>query len=321
MTAGLQTFAKILALHDSTSNPGEKAAAAARMKVLARKAGFTVEQAVSKLDTPKSKSPARAMANSFAEFMSRPEFVAERNEREARRRIEVAAILERHGSEGAVFADTPMEEALRVSCEPLLGPYETWEMDYHLHGWGSLGSRHQMPATVRDAVCQAWPMPETVAATWAEYEATDRLTRERYTVDGYYEPHLFTEARQQLVAEILNTLPARSLHDMRARGAWLGHWADGEAEQSRDDHRAAVATLRADIERMGQRLRERDETPSDNSDPSQTGPVHSGQVRRPTRAERHTAIRALMAQGHGDREIARRLGISPTTVGAVRRSA
>ncbi|WP_409568284.1 helix-turn-helix domain-containing protein [Methylobacterium sp. E-041] len=108
---------------------------------------------------------------------------------------------------------------------------------------------------------------------------------------------------------------------MRARGAWLSHWADGEAEQSRDDHRAAVATLRADIERMGQRLRERDEIPSDSSNPSQTGPVHSVQARRPTRAERHAAIRALLAQGHPDREIARRLGISPTTVGAVRRSA
>lgn len=56
-------------------------------------------------------------------------------------------------------------------------------------------------------------------------------------------------------------MPARSLRDMRARGAWLGHWADGESEQSRDDHRAVVATLRADIERMGQRLGSRMQAP------------------------------------------------------------
>lgn len=38
MTAGLETFAKVRALHDRTDNPGEKAAAAGRMKALARAA-------------------------------------------------------------------------------------------------------------------------------------------------------------------------------------------------------------------------------------------------------------------------------------------
>ncbi|MFB0488391.1 hypothetical protein ABIE45_000977 [Methylobacterium sp. OAE515] len=195
MTAALKTFAKVRTLHDSTTNPGEKASAAARMTALASKAGTTVAEAVSKLDTPQPKIPAQAMAESFNAFFNTPEMRAERAERETRRRIEAATIVQRYGSEDAVFADTPIEAALRAACEPLLGLGETWETGYSLAGWGSLGSRHQMPASLRDAVSRAWPMPETVATAWIEYEATDRLTHERYVVDDYYEPHLFSEAR------------------------------------------------------------------------------------------------------------------------------
>lgn len=46
------TFAKVRALHDRTENPGEKASAAGRMKAIAKAAGMTVAEAVSKLDTP-----------------------------------------------------------------------------------------------------------------------------------------------------------------------------------------------------------------------------------------------------------------------------
>ncbi|MGU3337180.1 hypothetical protein ACLBXJ_04140 [Methylobacterium mesophilicum] len=319
MTAGLETFAKVRALHDSTTSAGEKESAAARMKAIAVRAGLTVEQALSKLDTPKPVTDAQSMVDAFASFMDRPEAVAERNEREARQRFEVAAILAQYGSEDAVFTDTPMEAALRAAFESLLGQGDRSEIGSSLDGWGTHASRATMPLSVRHAASQAWPMPETVASAWAEYEAADRLTHERYVVDDYFNPYLFTEARQQLVVEILNTLPARSLNDMRARGAWLGHWADGELEQSRDDQRAVVAALRADIERMGQRLREQDATTFGNSEPKPASPVQTGQPARPTRADRHAAIRTLVAEGHGDREIARRLGISPTTVGTVRR--
>ncbi|MCJ2143328.1 hypothetical protein [Methylobacterium sp. E-066] len=120
-------------------------------------------------------------------------------------------------------------------------------------------------------------MPETVAAAWAELQCTDRLIGERYTLDRYCDPHLFSEARQRLVEEILNTAPARSLNDLRARGAWLDFWANGDVSQSDAEHRTVVATLRADIERMGPRLREQDVGATEGSDPSHTGPVQPGQ--------------------------------------------
>lgn len=296
----------------------------------------------SKLDTPEPRprpqGPAQAFAESFAEFMNRLDFVAERNEREARRCAEAAEIIARYGSEDAVFEDTTKEAALRAACEPLLGPDETWSTIYRLDGWGSLDAGDKMPASLREAVSRGWPMPETVVAAWAEFEAADRLMGERCTVEYAYDPHLYVQARGYLLEEILNTLPARSLGDLCARGAWLAFQADAEVAQRPEEHRASIATLRADIERMGQRLREQGEAAVQNGQPASPSAsdhpvspcgataqfcaapsVQSGHPRRPSRAERHAAIRALLCEGHTDREVARRLGISPTTVGAVRR--
>lgn len=138
MTASLETFAKVRVLHDRTASAGEKASAADRMKTLARKAGMSVEEAVSRLDAPKPRSPAQATAESFAGFMNPLEFVAQRRARQARRWAKAAAIVEQYGSEKAQFADTPMKAALRASCQPLLGPGETWRTIDHLDGWGAL---------------------------------------------------------------------------------------------------------------------------------------------------------------------------------------
>ena len=329
MTPDLSTFAKVRALHDRTDSPGEKASAAAQMRTLARKAGMTVGEAVSKLDAPKPrpvpapKSAVRAAADAFNEFFNRPDFVAERAERRQRRRAEAAAIVERHGSEEAVFADTPMESALRAACEPLLGPGETWESVYRLDGWGSLDSRAKMPASVRRAVTEAWPMPATVTAAWAEFQATERLTGERYTLSDYADPPSFVSARRYVVEEVLNTLPARSLAELRARGAWLDFWANYEVDQGADDHRAVVATLRADIERMGARLREQDAAAVQSGQPEGAG--RAAYPSRRTGADKRRDVLALLnADDPGissltDREIARRAGVSPSTVGAIRR--
>lgn len=248
--------------------------------------------------------------------------------------MEAAAIVARYGSEDALFADTPIEAALRAACEPLLGAAESWDVSYSLDGWGSLGTRRTMPASVRDAVSRGWPLPTTVAEAWAEAEAADLLMGERCTVEYTYEPHSYVEARRYVVEEICNSLPARSLNDLRARGAWLAFQADAEVSQHPDEHRLLITTLRADIERMGARLREQDAEPVQTGHPPPQGgegthsvstpeqPVTIQSGHRPsTRAERSAAALALIAEGHADREVARRLGISPTTVGTLRRAA
>src|SRR3954452_15771934 len=106
MAAGLETFAKIRALHDNTSIPGEKAAAAAKMESLARNAGMTVEEAVSKLDTPKP-----AAFDILNEFFNKPEFREHRAEAEREGVAKRAALIVEYGSEEALYADTPQEAA------------------------------------------------------------------------------------------------------------------------------------------------------------------------------------------------------------------
>lgn len=87
MSPDLATFAKVHALHDSTTNAGEKASAAARMTVLARKAGMTIEEAMSRLDAaePTPRTGAQAAADAFNEFFNSPEMRAQRAGREQER--------------------------------------------------------------------------------------------------------------------------------------------------------------------------------------------------------------------------------------------
>ncbi len=112
MADGLETFAKVRALHDRASTPGEKAAAASRMEALARSAGMTVAEAVSKLDTRKPKTRAEAMVDAFNEIFNSPEARAQRAKVEADRLAKCREIMSRYDTEQAVFADTPREAAL-----------------------------------------------------------------------------------------------------------------------------------------------------------------------------------------------------------------
>ncbi|CAO4173702.1 Homeodomain-like domain-containing protein [Methylorubrum populi] len=389
--SNLDTFAKVRALHDSTTNPGEKAAAAGRMKVLARKAGMTVKQAMSKLDAPKPKTRAEAAAEAFNDIFNSPEMRAARAEREREDAKRRAAAVERYGSEDAVFADTAVEAALRAACDPLL-IWDTrpgWHGCYILGGWSNHSGKGSMPLEVREAVTNGWPIPETVASAWAEYEDAEAIEDARYAFDGNYTPHRWTEARRYVLEDVLDTHPARSLNDLRARMSWLEFLSRKESSWTHEGDLIRLATLRADIERMGARLREQDASGVQNgqgedgvanlhptygegpapdaapltspdpgtsnsgvqdgqdqggSDPMPPSPaqpefyeevvkpvpsataVQSGHRRR-TNADKRRDVLALLDVGKSDnapltdREIARRAGVSPTTVGTLRRRA
>lgn len=339
MTAGLETFAKVRALHDRTTNPGEKAAAAIKMQTLARKAGMSVAEAVSKLDAPelRPRGQAQAAADAFNDFFNTPEMRVRRAAREVERLARCAELLREYGSEDAVFADTPREAACRSACKPLMNhdPRPEWRDCYDLDGWNGIG-QEKMPASVREAVSQAWPLPKTVAAAWAEFKNADDLERARCAFEPAYSPHSWVEARRIVLEGLLDTLAARSVSDLRARLSWLDYWEEIEVQRNSDGRRAVLATLRADIERMGQRLRDQDADTApvqdghypdldDGLKPPSAQPVHSGHPRR-TNADKRRDVLALLNIGKSDnapltdREIARRAGVSPTTVGAIRRA-
>ncbi|KMO39067.1 hypothetical protein [Methylobacterium aquaticum] len=352
MTAGLETFAKVRALHDRASTPGEKAAAAGRMEALARSAGMTVAEAVSKLDGATVPPQPRSF---FEDLFNSPEQKAWQAERDRERASRRAELLDVYGSQEAVFADTPREAAMRAACEPLITrrPITGGEIDT-LDGWsGVFDGRSKLPDSVRDAVSGAWPLPRTVAEAWAEFDEAEALDTDRAVFFYEYSPEHWVEARRYVLEELLNTLPARSLNDLRARLSWFDYHNAREIHPDPAEERVRLATLRADIERMGARIRERDGNPtppvevSRSPDPA-SSPVQSGRpvdppdagnqpceegASRPaypsrrTNAEKRRAVLDLLRSNAddpgnavSDREIARRAGVSPQTVGNIRRA-
>jgi hypothetical protein len=188
--------------------------------------------------------------NPFEALFQSPEYKAREAAYQYARAKRRAAFLAEHGDERAAFRATPQEEVLRAACEPLLGPGETWNDLYRLAGWDWCDGFDEMPESLIAAVSDAWPMPKTVEAAWAEYQATESRTADRQAFSEEYGPPGFIEARQRVVQVILDTLPAQTLADLRARLSWLDMLNELGAPRV-DVQRARLATLRCDIERMG----------------------------------------------------------------------
>ena len=357
MVSGLETFAKVRALHDRTDNPCEKAAAAGRMEVLARAAGMTVNQAKSKLDTPDPTIVASAtfedaagFAGAFNDFFNTPFFRQAKADGDRRRAEQWRRVLEEYGSEEAVFAPCAWEQALERACDPFIVRKVTtgWPMG-SLWGWAFVTSRGDPAPQIVDAIANAYPMPTTVRQAWVEFAFWDKLGRDREargTACGDHRDWVYL--RVQMVERRLNTLPAAGLSDLRARMDWMDWRNDLESAPDPAEERIRLATLRADIERMGARLREQDiqtaqdgqpphlagsfTSKSQNSRPGcdgvqdgqQQGPAPDAYPSRRTNAEKRRDVLALLAAAESgtqltDREIARRAGVSPQTVGNIRR--
>lgn len=254
MIAGLETFAKVRALHDRTDNPGEKAAAAGRMEALARTAGMTVAEALSKLDAP---APTGG-GPSFSDIFDSPFFRQAKADADRERAEKWRRVLAEYGSEEAVFAPCEWELALERACDPYVVRKKTtgWPMG-SLWGWHFFSSFKDPAPQIVEAIRSAYPMPETVRQAWAEFAFWDKLGRDREARGtGCGDHRDWVYFRVQLVERLLNTLPAAGLADLRARMDWMDWRNDLESASDPKEERVRLATLRADIERMGARLKE-----------------------------------------------------------------
>jgi hypothetical protein len=287
----------------------------------------------SKLDEPEG--PSAAPRNPFEALFNTPEFRAQQAERQRRDAERRAAALAEYGSEDAVFAETEHERALEAACRPWIvrRPIIGGDMDTLL-GWDFIGGGDFRPE-VREAVATAYDLPVRPREAWEEWQGWDRLYRDREAFFRDYGFPVWVEARRHVVEELLNEAPAQSMNDLRARLSWIEYLKsiDILGHRPRDD--ALLATLRADIERMGARIRDeaapvqsgqRDKSePVSSPDPGTASPtVQSGHLRRTNAEKRRDVLALLKAENAGiapltDREIARRAGVSPQTVGNIRR--
>ncbi|MEI4471506.1 helix-turn-helix domain-containing protein [Frigidibacter sp. MR17.24] len=288
---------KVRALMDGGKTAGERLAAKTKAEGIAARAGMTLQAALSTLDS----KPTAQAPNIFAGFddwmeAKEPGWKAkqarQRAKREAARLARCRDLLKIYGSEDAVFAETDHERAVREALAPLAEPGTMW-------GYRDYRGRQPTPAML-SALGGAVSAPATVPEAWAAYQAHEALTDARIAFCPDYTPEHPSDAWRGLLRHLLDTLPTPTVEGVRARLDWLSHLANEDCARDVECDRVALAALRADFEALA-------------------APVASGQGKGAP--DRFEALAALLraSPGLSDREMARRVGCSPQTVGNWRR--
>ncbi|MFP5077031.1 transposase [Rhizobium sp. YIM 134829] len=304
-----EKFRKVHALMKEGATEGERAAARSRAEAIAKGAGLTLAQAVSKLSGQPEPKKA-GFFDGFDDWMEErePGYKAkqarERSEREMKRQARCRELLAEYGSEDAVFADTKQEELLRAALHPLAdrsrfsNSHETYVSGYA--GWQS----GNPPPVVWGALQRAYPLPTEVTAVWAEYLAWEKLRDDRSAFEPHYDAPIWIYARQAALEHLLDTMPALDFQGYAARLEWMSHL--NYYGRSRGDEKDAIliAVLRSDLSRLSGSVQAR-----------------CAQSEHRTTADKAAAIRSMLRADPNlsNREVARRLGVSPQTVGTWRK--
>ena len=320
----IDKFRKVYALVSGGATDGERASAKARAASIAAKAGMTLDEAVSKMDTqPKQKST--NFFEGFDDYMEQkqPGWKAARAkemiERDIRENARRAIVIEMYGSEKALFARNEREAQLEISVDHLASwSYETDDdgTEYRIAATldgvsASFWQVDDITPAIRDAVMSAYPWPSNLDDALNEVKDWDRLRWDRALFcGGEWNHYAEVECRISLLEHALEKgQPASSWQDVQARFEWKRYeeerqWID---PVGRDD--PFMDRLEADF----QFLRGLHE----NSDTLTCG-VQSG---RRTNADKRAAVLSMLDKepSLSDREIARRVGVSPQTANNWRR--
>jgi hypothetical protein len=318
-----EALAKLRKIWELTRSPmpGEAAAARSRAVALAAKYGIAAADIPGVLETGTTKTPParRNVFDGFDDWMEQqePGYKA----REAAKRTEQArdraafreAVIRKYGSKEAAVAPDLMEQAIEAAAAPFKrqkmktyanGVFETETLD----GWTDIYGSEKPPHRVRRAIEEAIPLPTTIAAAKAEYDTWRERDNELQAVWGGNadsQLSLACELREKLVEDLLETgLRAATLADLIIRQR---HAIDGDYHE-----REIMQAVLEDLEHLA-RLAE------PNTGAAST--VQSGQHATASmrRAEIISLLSNLDTSDLPDREIARRVGASPQTVGNIRR--
>lgn len=308
-------FQKVCALMRDGATEGERAAAKHRAETMAAKAGMTLQEAVSNLDAATTSKPA-SFFDGFDDWMEEkePGWKAERAERDAERERERYEIrqeaLKEFGSEDAVFAENDRERLLRETLEPLADRKRFANSGKtYISGYAGWTCGNPTPP-LWEALERAFPLPTDVRGAWQEYQEWKHLDRLRYAFYPGHEDANHVRARRAALEKLLDDTPAINADDFAARLAWLEEIANRDYSRDHEEDAGLAARLRADfaaLRRVAENVADRVKTP-----------VHSG--RRTNAAKRAAVLSMLDIHPElSDREIARRVGVSPQTVNTWRK--
>lgn len=304
-------FAKVRRLMTEGATEGERSAGRHAATKMARRAGLTLDQAMSKMDAAQPGKP-KGFFEGFDDWCEEREpgykarQAAAKAERDAKRAAEAKRVVAQYGSEDAVFDETERERLLRVALDPLATRRAGAAWASEFAGWS--GGR-KIPPEVWAALEAAYPLPRALAAVWAEYLDWQRLQDDRCVIAGDYTPFLHVEARERALEYLLDTMPDASLEGIGARIAWVQYLAKREWSRDASEDRALAHRLRADFDEMAAQNGQASRSPK------------SGTGTHRTNADKRRDVLAMLAAEPdlSDREIGRRCGVSPQTVNNWRR--
>lgn len=291
-------FRKVLALMSGGATEGERAAARARASAMAERAGMTLAQAI--MLHAKPETPAERHAREVAEKWDQA------------RRARQAEAERRYGPKEHIFAESEEEKLLSAAVEPFkerssdpaFSPFVK-----ALSGWCSSRPLADLPPLVADAIRSAIPFPSTVRKAYEEAARWHALLSPRFAFDTDYEPELWVSAREDFVNDLFWSLGASNLDDIAAREAWVLHRIETSVWWPDDAIRLA-GRMRMDAEWVVHLvlMSMMDRAPS-------AAPRHR------TTAERRGDVLSILDSNPelSDREIARRVGVSPQTVNTWRK--
>lgn len=308
----IERFRKVYALVTGGATEGERAAAKARASKIAAKAGMSLSDAVSKLDAPMQQPQPK---NIFEDFFNSPEMKAQRSDRQRKDAVKRELVLEEYGSIKSVFNPTPWEQALRAAIEPfsVIMQYAcvsgvdrkyTAFMDGEQAGIMLRGTER-----AKSAIASAFPMPTTIQAAMDEIKAWNKQRWDRALFFEHYEQDPEVYVRQRLVEDFIESAPVQSWNDLEARFAWKEYEFESQWIEPTERDDPFMDRIEADFIILRDLY--------ENSNP-QAATVQTGHR---TNADKRAAVMSMLdAQPElSDREISRRLGVSPQTVGNWRR--
>lgn len=238
------------------------------------------------------------------------------SEFEAAREGALPRLILRYGSEQAVLAETSREASLRAALGPIadVGLNDNgYEEVFGFAGW----SGGPLTEPVWQALRSAYKIPDNLAGVWSEYLWWTELLRDRVTVDPAYDPPAEIMVRFAALRQLLNTKQEPTTEGLRIRLAWLNA-AIGEVPEEASELKGLVATLTGDFEKLAADISHlRAERSSKRKGATQAvAPIH-----RTTADKQRDVLSILDATPElSDRTIAKRAGVSPSTVGKWRRS-
>ncbi|WP_413207017.1 helix-turn-helix domain-containing protein [Rhodospirillum sp. A1_3_36] len=244
-----------------------------------------------------------------------------------------AAVLEKYGSAEAAIARNDREQVLHEAVLPWLeSPNEPTEEFVHLAGrwhqrmggWAPHDFKSQPLAECRAAIKAALPMPTTIREAREEarsWEARDNEICHALECWGDEQLDLPAAYRRELVRRLWETeLPIVTMDDLLVR---LEYAADADDMKSASDAVPSILdAFRALVLQGNGAVQNGHYRPANSQGGSNAGsPVHSGHPL--TATERRARILAMLSNldtcGWSDRAIARAVGVSPTTVGVIRK--